>query len=318
MQPSNAQVNWAVQMAERGLLTGATYTRPANYASMGLVAYAPSSDFPPVALSHPSSSTTTAVPRSVMEAIMAQESNFDQASWHAISGVSADPLIADYYGSAGGISSIYYPSADCGYGISQVTTGMAATDTSLSLHGQMKVAADYEENISAGLQILERIWNQLYASGTTANCGDPKYLENWFMAAWAYNSGIQPTAAFGNTTGCTPSASCAGPDGTWGLGGRTIRPTQTMCLVAPRSSKRRTPTRPTLQAGRTKSGSWALWPPRWHETLTPLTPSPPTTEEAPGFKSQAPVSSALRVTSVPRRQHSIALLRIRNAGLTPP
>ena len=218
MQPSNAQVNWAVQMAERGLLTGAAYTRPANYASMGLVAYAPSSDFPPVALSHPSSSTTTAVPRSVMEAIMAQESNFDQASWHAISGVAADPLIADYYGSAGGISSIYYPSADCGYGISQVTTGMAATDTSLSLHGQMKVAADYEENISAGLQILEKTWNQLYASGITANGGDPKFLENWFLATWAYNSGIQPTAAFGNTTGCTPSASCAGPDGTWGLG----------------------------------------------------------------------------------------------------
>lgn len=218
VQPSNAQVNWAVQMAERGLLTGSAYTRPANYASMGLVAYAPSSDFPPVSLSHPSSSTTTAVPRSVMEAIMAQESNFDQASWHAISGVSADPLIADYYGSANGISSIYYPSADCGYGISQVTTGMAATDTSLSLHGQMKVAADYEENITAGLQILEKIWNQLYASGTTANGGDPKYLENWFFAAWAYNSGIQPTAAFGNTTGCTPSATCAGPDGTWGLG----------------------------------------------------------------------------------------------------
>jgi RHS repeat-associated protein len=217
MQESNAQINWAVQMAERGLLTGSTYTRPANFAGMGLAAYAPSSDFPPVALSHPSGSTSTTVPRSVMEAIMAQESNFDQASWHAISGISADPLIADYYGSAGGISSIYYPSADCGYGISQVTTGMAVADTTISRHGEMKIATDYEENIAAGLQILEEIWNQLYGDGITANGGDPKYLENWFFAAWAYNSGIQPTSQY-NSTGCTPGPSCTGADGTWGLG----------------------------------------------------------------------------------------------------
>lgn len=77
---------------------------------------------------------------------------------------------------------------------------------------------DYQENISAGLQILESSWNQLYAAGIIANNGDPKFLENWYFAAWAYNSGIQPNAANGNTTGCTPSPTCMGPDGTWGLG----------------------------------------------------------------------------------------------------
>ncbi|BAS18383.1 conserved hypothetical protein (plasmid) [Arthrobacter sp. Hiyo8] len=118
----------------------------------------------------------------------------------------------------GSIDQIDYPNADCGYGISQVTDGMHVGDVSISHHGQMKIANDYQENISAGLQILEGTWNQLYESGITANNADPSKLENWYFALWAYNSGIQPTAAFGNTTGCTPGPSCTGPDGTWGLG----------------------------------------------------------------------------------------------------
>ncbi|MCQ9165548.1 FG-GAP-like repeat-containing protein [Arthrobacter sp. STN4] len=218
MQPSNAQVDWATQMDEQGLLTGTSYTRPANFANMGLGAYAPGTDFPPVPLSHPGTSTQTTVPRSVMLGVLAQESNFDQASWHALPGIAGDPLIGDYYGAAGSIDSIDYPNADCGYGLAQVTTGMRAGDTTYSAAGQTKIAVDYQENIAAGLQILEQDWNQLYASGITANNADPKDLENWYFALWAYNSGVQPTAAFGNTTGCTPGPSCAGPDGTWGLG----------------------------------------------------------------------------------------------------
>jgi RHS repeat-associated protein len=153
----------------------------------------------------------------VYEAIMAQESNFSQASWHAPKGMAGDPLIADYYGSGGGIASINYAGADCGYGIGQVTTGMHVGDGSISAHGQIKVAVDYQENIAAGLQILENSWNKLYSDGILANNADPKYLENWYFAAWAYNSGIQPTSAY-NNTGCTPGPTCTGPDGTWGLG----------------------------------------------------------------------------------------------------
>ncbi|NYE95609.1 RHS repeat-associated protein [Psychromicrobium silvestre] len=218
MQPSNAQVNWATQMAEQGLLSGSTYARPANFENMGLVSYSPSDDFAPIPLDHPSGTTQTTVPRSVMLGILAQESNFNQASWHALPSVPGDPLIANYYGVAGSIDQIDYPNADCGYGIAQVTTGMHAGDVSISHHGQMKIAADYQENIAAGLQILEDTWNQLYESGIKANNADPSKLENWYFALWAYNSGIQPTAAFGNTTGCTPSATCTGPDGTWGMG----------------------------------------------------------------------------------------------------
>ncbi|WIX90340.1 RHS repeat-associated core domain-containing protein [Amycolatopsis sp. DG1A-15b] len=217
MQPNPAQVNWAVQLAEQGLLTGSAYTRPANFANMGLVGYAPNSDFPLIPLSHPAGGTNT-VPRSIFEGIMAQESNWSQASWHAPAGTAGDPLIASYYGAGGDIVSINYAASDCGYGISQVTDGMHIGDHSLSEHGQWKVAVDYQENIAAGLQILESTWNQLYADGITANNADPRYLENWYFAAWAYNSGIQPNAANGNTTGCTPGPSCTGPHGTWGLG----------------------------------------------------------------------------------------------------
>ncbi|WP_245614310.1 hypothetical protein [Actinokineospora inagensis] len=80
MQPNPAQVNWAIQMAEQGLLTGAAYTRPAGFNNLGLAAYAPNSDFPLIPLSHPSGDTWNTVPRSVYEAIVAQESNWSQAS----------------------------------------------------------------------------------------------------------------------------------------------------------------------------------------------------------------------------------------------
>ncbi|CCB71872.1 RHS repeat-associated core domain-containing protein [Streptantibioticus cattleyicolor] len=218
MQPGTAQVSWAVQMAEQGLLTGSAYQRPANFANLGLVAYSPNGDFGKVALHHPSGDSWDSVPRSVYQAIVAQESNYSQASWHSLPGIPGNPLIADYYGAGGSISTMNYAKADCGYGLGQVTNGMSAGDTTYSVHGQWKIAVDYQENVAAGLQILERTWNQLYDAGITVNGGDPRYLENWYFAAWAYNSGIQPTAAFGNTTGCTPGPSCTGPDGTWGLG----------------------------------------------------------------------------------------------------
>ncbi|MFI9381138.1 RHS repeat-associated core domain-containing protein [Kutzneria sp. NPDC052558] len=217
MQPNAAQVNWAVQLAEQGQLTAANgYTRPAGFDNLGLAAYAPSDDFPLIPLEHPAGASST-VPRSVMEAIMAQESNWSQATWHAPAGSAGNPLIADYYGAQGDIVSINYAGSDCGYGLGQVTTGMHVGDGIYSAHGQIKIAVDYQENIAAALQILESTWNSLYDDGIIANNGDPQYLENWYFAAWAYNSGIQPTAAY-NPTGCTPGPSCTGPDGTWGLG----------------------------------------------------------------------------------------------------
>jgi len=193
MQPNTAMVNWAIQQATRGKLKGSVLTRPANYANMGLVSYSPSSDFAPVALVGGG-----VVPPSVLDAVYAQESNWFQASWHALPGVAGGPLIADYYGANGGINEFNYEDADCGYGIGQVTTGMTAAATSpFSENGKKKIAVDYAENIAASIQILAQAWNQLANNGITLNGGNPQYLENWYFAIWAYNTGFHPNTGSG-------------------------------------------------------------------------------------------------------------------------
>lgn len=198
-QPNSAQVNWAVQQAVRGLLRGSVLTRPAGFLNLGLVSYQPSSDFAPATLV---GGAGTPVPPNVVHAIYAQESNWWQASWHALPGVGGNPLVSDYYGAAGGLSTIDYDNADCGYGVSQQTDGMTAASTVFSANGKTKVAVDYAENIAAGLQTLIGKWNQLASAGVVVNGGDPRFLENWYFALWAYNTG------FHSNTGSGP----------WGLG----------------------------------------------------------------------------------------------------
>lgn len=211
LQPSAAQVDWAIQMATADKLTG-SLGRAAGYGNLGLPAYAANTDFPAIPLTDPSGAGARTVPPIVFEAIAAQESNFSQASWHALPGIGGDPLIADYYGNGGNsIDTIDYPSADCGYGIAQVTSGMHAGDPDYTPAGQAKIAVDYEENIAAGLSILESTWNQLASLGITANNGSPAGLENWYFAAWAYNTGIHPVSSHG-TAGLGWANNPANPD----------------------------------------------------------------------------------------------------------
>jgi hypothetical protein len=189
-QPSTEQVNWAIQQAVRGNLKGGVLTRPAGFLNMGLASYQPSSDFAPTALVGGGQ-----IPPSVAQAIYAQETNWKQASFHALPGVSGNPLVSDYYGAGGGLDAFDYNKADCGYGISQVTDPMSASGTQYSANGKAKVAVDYAENIAAGLQILGDKWNQLKTAGVTVNGGNPAYLENWYFAIWAYNSGFHAQGA---------------------------------------------------------------------------------------------------------------------------
>ncbi|WEO93435.1 hypothetical protein A6P39_005035 [Streptomyces sp. FXJ1.172] len=191
-QPVAHQIEWGVDQAVRSGLP----TRPDDYADMGLSAYNPSDDLPPPSI-HGSSGTV--VPPQIELAIFAQESANDQASWHALPGVAGNPLVADYYGGAGNFNVINYPNADCGYGLGQITTGMHVGDTQYSAATQAKIAVDYAENIAASIQILTDKWNQLYDLGIRANGGDPRYVENWYMALWAYNSGIHTADGAGNS-----------------------------------------------------------------------------------------------------------------------
>jgi hypothetical protein len=211
LQPNAAQVDWAIQMAAANKLTG-SLARPAGYANLGQPGYAANTDFPAISLTDPSGGGAHTVPPIVFEAIAAQESNFSQASWHALPGIAGDPLIADYYGNGGNsIDSIDYASADCGYGVVQVTTGMHTGDPQYRADKQARIAVDYEENIAAGLNILESTWNQLASLGITANNGSPADLENWYFAAWAYNTGIHPVSSHG-TAGLGWANNPANPD----------------------------------------------------------------------------------------------------------
>ena len=165
-QPTSAQVDWAISKAVSGGLTGGQ-GRAANFDHLGFAAYSPSTDFKLPALA---GGAGAPLPREVLEGIFAQESNYNQASWHAAAGVPGDPLIADYYGfTASGGDYIDYDQADCGYGLGQLTTMMTNSQTaSITLAKQQKVAVDFAENTAAAAQVLATTWNTLAADGITA------------------------------------------------------------------------------------------------------------------------------------------------------
>jgi hypothetical protein len=189
-QPTPQQVEWAVNLAVDG---GLTFTRPADWKGSGLPAWSPQGMFPPIGLTGGGR-----VPEQIMLGILAQESNLWQATWHAVPGVTANPLIGNYYGrqiyddTEENDWEIHWDEADCGYGVGQVTDGMELRDTQRTPTEQRAIAIDYATNIAAALRILESKWNLLHLPtvGMTINNDDPARIENWFYAVWAYNTGF--------------------------------------------------------------------------------------------------------------------------------
>lgn len=194
MQPRPRQVEWAVDQAVRNALT---IERPANWKNLGMPTYTPQGLFPPIPLEGGGY-----VPAQVMLGITAQESNMWQAGRYAVPGVTANPLIGNYYGinyyngDPADDWTIDWSKADCGYGITQLTDGMRLAgkekpgETALPYQQQRAVALDFAANVAAGVRILQDKWNQVSRAGLKINNGDPAKLENWFYAIWAYNSGF--------------------------------------------------------------------------------------------------------------------------------
>ncbi|WP_188273459.1 hypothetical protein [Streptomyces sp. CBMA152] len=218
-QPTPNQVEWAADMAIRGLLTSDHANRPANWHNSGLPAWSPQGMFP----SHPLV-TGGRIPAQVMLGILTQESNLWQASSHAEPGEYGNPLIGNYYGTniyAGTtgydpkrIWKINWDKADCGYGIGQATDGMRIAghpkegEVLLPPDQQRAVALDYATGIAYSTRILQDKWNELHTAGTQIklNDDDPTRPENWFAAVWDYNAGL-------NVRGSNPDDASA-----WGLG----------------------------------------------------------------------------------------------------
>jgi hypothetical protein len=198
-------VEWAADQAVVGNLTT---TRPANWKQSGLQSWSPQGMFPPIALSGGGR-----VNVQILLGILAQESNLWQASGHALSGVTGNPLVGNFYGrdvydaDTSDDWDIDFSQADCGYGIAQVTDGMRkagferAGETALPANQQRAVALDYATNIAAGLRILQQKWKETRGGGLVHSNGDPKWIENWFFAVWAYNSGYYPDKGDGSPWG---------------------------------------------------------------------------------------------------------------------
>ncbi|WP_343449752.1 hypothetical protein [Micromonospora oryzae] len=188
LQPSPDMVEWAVDQAVHGRLN---VSRPANYLKAGLPTYQPQGLFPRRQLAGGGT-----VPAQVMLAILAQETNLSQASWHVVPGDTGNPLIASYYGNGDNLDVIDYSKTDCGYGIGQVTDGMRVESNVYTDTQRRAIAVDYAANIAAGLNILIEKWNQmageLSQNQSYMNNNDPTWVENWFLAVWAYNSGYYP------------------------------------------------------------------------------------------------------------------------------
>ncbi|MFE3288068.1 hypothetical protein ACFXJJ_33885, partial [Streptomyces sp. NPDC059233] len=207
--PKPRQVEWAVDQIVNGTLDK-NVSRPANWKNLGMAAYQPQTLFPRLGLNGGGR-----IPAQVLLGITAQESNMWQASRVVVPGVTGNPLIGNYYGikyAADGQQNdpwgINWAEADCGYGITQITDGMRMHGrekpgevATLSTLQQEAAALDYTANIAAGQRVLADKWNITNQDGLVVNNGDPKYIENWFFALWAYNSGYYPKAAAGNNGG---------------------------------------------------------------------------------------------------------------------
>ncbi|MFR9777009.1 hypothetical protein ACL02O_13215 [Micromonospora sp. MS34] len=209
MQPKPRQVEWAVNEAVTGNLN--TLWNPTGVdgwrTRVELGSTRPLDLFPTPAIA---GWPTSRVPAQVVLGIAMQESNLWQAARYAMPGVTGNPLIGNYYGidiyngTEDDDWDISMADADCGYGVMQVTDGMRIGER--TYQQQHAIALDYASNIAAGLQILVQKWNQTYNAGLIINNGNPRNIENWFYAAWAYNSGFYP------------QSDAATNNGAWGVG----------------------------------------------------------------------------------------------------
>lgn len=122
-------------------------------------------------------SASLAIPPSIYKSIAWIEANWSDAD-------GSTP-----YGGVGPV----LVSADCGYGIGQVTSGMGhlgvppAREPGVPSARQAVIGTHFLFNIVAGVQILADKWNSAPAYRPIAGNGDPSALEDWYYAIWSYN-----------------------------------------------------------------------------------------------------------------------------------
>ncbi|MEE4488687.1 SGNH/GDSL hydrolase family protein [Streptomyces sp. BE230] len=214
-QPTPNQVEWAVDMAIRGSLTG-SYVRQGGWRTAdGLGTVDPQGMFPLPALNGTDGGR---IPAQVLLGVVAQESNMWQAEGGALPGQTSSTLASTngFYGHPNSPATpadhwlIDWTKTDCGYGIGQQTDGMKTGGLEeLPANQQKAIALDYTSNIAVAARTLSTKWNELHTDNAATtiklNTDDPAAPENWFAALWNYNSGFNFYVP-------------GGPTEPWGLG----------------------------------------------------------------------------------------------------
>jgi hypothetical protein len=112
------------------------------------------------------------IPPVILKAIAFIESGWAMASY--------DPLVK--YGETGPV----LVSADCGYGVMQVTSGMQNV-SGIPTVDQVMIGGNYSYNIARGAQILAGKWNDAPELRPIVGDRNPHIIEDWYYALWAYN-----------------------------------------------------------------------------------------------------------------------------------
>ncbi len=110
------------------------------------------------------------IPPTILKAIAWIESSWVQADWSVPYGSVGPALI----------------SHDCGYGLTQVTSGMQNGSGVPSLD-QVMIGGHYGFNIARGARILAEKWNLAPNYRPLVGNRDPNIVENWYYAVWSYN-----------------------------------------------------------------------------------------------------------------------------------
>ena len=120
-------------------------------------------------------------------------------SWHAARGRAGNPLVGMYYGdSTDRTGRSTGPSADCGYGVAQVTDGMrlAGRRSPARRPAPGRAAGDRASTTPPtsppGCSILEEKWNQTYNARHPGQQRRPGRPENWFAARVGLQHRAQP------------------------------------------------------------------------------------------------------------------------------
>jgi hypothetical protein len=114
--------------------------------------------------------TNLPIPPTLYKSIVWIESNYTQAS-NSVPFGGVGPALRSF---------------DCGYGLGQITTGMANASGSAQAK-QALIGTHYLFNLAEGVRILADKWNSAPASRPIAGEGNPAILEDWYFAIWSYN-----------------------------------------------------------------------------------------------------------------------------------